>query len=111
MKTQTTLIGVAIIAVVMAVSNPSKERYVEYTVDRFSETGKLSLCNGVGDAAAQQQCKFGVAVFASQGKPLIRAFLESSTRQQNFVLFSIYTTELPNQKLTAIAAFGNFFSF
>lgn len=108
MKIKTILIGVAILAVVMAVSNPSKERYIEYTVDRFSETGRSSLCTGVGDA--QQQCKFAVALLASQGKPLIRAFLENSTRQQNFLLFSIYTTDLPNQKLTAIAAFGNFLS-
>ncbi len=110
MKIQTILIGAAVIAVVMVVSNPSKERYIEYTVDRFSETGKSSVCTGTGDASAQQQCKFAVALLASQGKPLVRAFLESSTRQQNFLLFSIYTTELPNQKLTAIAAFGNFLS-
>ena len=110
MKIQTILIGVAVLAVVMAVSNPSKDRYIEHTVDRFSETGKSSICTGAGDVSSQQQCKFAVAVFASQGKPLIRAFLENSTRQQNFILFSIYTTELPNQKLTTIAAFGNFFN-
>ncbi len=106
MKTQTILIGLVALIVMMAVSNPSKERYIEHTVDRFSETGKSSVCTGVGDASAQQQCKFVVA----QGKPLIRAFLENSTKQQNFLLFSIYTTELPNQKLTTIAAFGNFFN-
>ena len=91
----------------MAVSNPSKERYIEYATEQFSETGKTSICTGDLPVAAQQSCKFLI----SQGKGVIKTLVENSTKQQNFVVFSLYATEMPNRKITTIAAFGNFFMF
>lgn len=107
MKLKAILIGAAAIAGVMAVSNPSKERYVDYATEYFAEAGKNSLCSSDLPLAAQQSCKFVM----SQGKGVIKPYIENSTKQQNFVLFSIYATDMPNKKLTTIAAFGNFFMF
>jgi hypothetical protein len=108
MKLQAILIGTAAIAVVMAVTNPSKERYIEYATEQFSEAGKSSICAGDNiPIAAQQSCKFVV----SQGKGVIKALVENSTKQQNFVVFSLYETDTPNKKVTTIAAFGNFYMF
>ncbi|MBD2186968.1 DUF4359 domain-containing protein [Pseudanabaena mucicola] len=105
MKLQVTLIGIAIVAVGMAISNPSKERYVEYAATEFSETGKNSLCAGDMPIAAQQSCKFLI----SQGKGVITGIVENSTKQQNFILFSLYETDMPDKKITTIAALGNFY--
>ncbi|MFN5762924.1 MAG: DUF4359 domain-containing protein, partial [Pseudanabaena sp.] len=55
----------------------------------------------------QQSCKFLI----SQGKGVIKTLVENSTNQQNFVVFSLYATEMPNRKITTIAAFGNFIMF
>lgn len=108
MKLQIILIGIAVVAVGMAISNPSKDRYIEYATDHFSETGKTSICAGDNiPIAAQQSCKFLI----SQGKGVIKGLVTNSTKQQNFVLFSIYETDLPNKKVTTIAALGNFFMF
>jgi molybdopterin-guanine dinucleotide biosynthesis protein A len=107
MKLQATLIGIAIVAVGMAISNPSKERYIEYASTEFSETGKNSLCAGDMPIAAQQSCKFLI----SQGKGVIKTVVENSTKHQNFVLFSLYETDMPDKKITTIAAFGNFYMF
>ncbi len=105
MKLQAVLIGAVAIAGVMAVTNPSKERYIEYATEQFSETGKASICAGDNiPIAAQQSCKFVI----SQGKGVIKSLVENSTKQQNFVLFSLYDTDMPNKKVTTIAAFGNF---
>jgi Domain of unknown function (DUF4359) len=111
MKLQPFLIGVAVIAGAMAFSNPNKERYVDYATEEFSKTGKDSICSTNLPSASQQQCKFAISMLSSQGKPLIKQFIDGSTTQKNIVLFSIYTTEMPNQKLTTIAAFGNFIMF
>jgi hypothetical protein len=107
MKLQAILIGAVVVIGVMAVSNPSKERYIEYATEQFSETGKTSICTGDLPVAAQQSCKFLI----SQGKGVIKTLVENSTKQQNFVVFSLYATEMPNRKITTIAAFGNFFMF
>ena len=107
MKLQAILIGAVVVIGVMAVSNPSKERYIEYATEQFSETGKTSICTGDLPVAAQQSCKFLI----SQGKGVIKTLVENSTMQQNFVVFSLYATEMPNRKITTIAAFGNFFMF
>ena len=107
MKLQAILIGAVVVIGVMAVSNPSKERYIEYATEQFSETGKTSICTGDLPVAAQQSCKFLI----SQGKGVIKTLVENSTKQQNFVVFSLYAPEMPNRKITTIAAFGNFFMF
>ena len=106
MKLQVILIGAAVVVGVMAVSNPSKERYIEYATEQFSESGKTSICAGDNiPIAAQQSCKFVI----SQGKGVIKGLVENSTKQQNFVVFSLYETDMPNKKITTIAAFGNFY--
>jgi len=107
MKLQSLLIGAAAIAGVMAITNPSKERYIDYATEQFAEKGKNSLCSSDMPLAAQQSCKFVI----SQGKSVIKPYIENSTKQQNFILFSIYATELPNKKLNTIAVFGNFHMF
>lgn len=107
MKLQVISIGAVVVAGVMAFSNPSKERYVEYATEQFSETGKNSFCSGEMPITAQQSCKFVL----SQGKGVVKSLVENSTKQQNFVLFSLYVTDLPNQKMTTLGAFGNFYMF
>lgn len=106
MKLQAILIGVAVVAGTMAFSNPSKERYVDYATENFTQS-KSSICSTDMPLAAQQSCKF----MMSTGQGVIKPYIENATKQQNFVLFSTYTTEIPNQKMTAIGAFGNFYMF
>ncbi|ELS33719.1 MULTISPECIES: DUF4359 domain-containing protein [Pseudanabaena] len=108
MKLQTVLIVGIAIAGIMATTNPSKERYVEYATEQFSETGKNSLCAGDNiPIAVQQSCKFVI----SQGKVALKPVIGNATKQQNFGLFSLYETDMPNKKITTLAAFGNFFMF
>ncbi|MFM7885986.1 MAG: DUF4359 domain-containing protein [Pseudanabaena sp.] len=110
MNIKAVLISVAVVVGAMAVTNPNKNSYVEYAADEVTRTGKNTFCNDV-PITAQQQCKIAIALLSSRGKPLIKQFIDGSTNQQNFVLFSLYTTDFPNRKLTTIAAFGNFHMF
>ncbi|PZO37650.1 MAG: hypothetical protein DCF19_18365 [Pseudanabaena frigida] len=108
MKLQVILIGAAVVVGVMAVSNPSRESYVGYATEQFSETGKTSICAGDNiPIAAQQSCKFVI----SQGKGVIKSLVENSTKQKNFIVLSLYETDMPNKKVTTLAAFGNFYMF
>ncbi|MFM7885987.1 MAG: DUF4359 domain-containing protein [Pseudanabaena sp.] len=110
MKTKALLIGTAIVVGVMAVTNPSKNSYVDYAGDEVTRSGKNYLCTNM-QITLQQQCQTAINLLISQGKPLLKQFIDSSTNQQNFGLFSLYTTVFPNRILITIAVFGNFYTF
>lgn len=109
MKIQAILTGVAIALVAMVVTNPSQDRYLEFATEEFAKTGQNSICAKNLPAATQQQCEFAVSLLSSQGKPLIKKYIQGATQQQNFFLFSLYNTDAPNRKLTTIAVFNNFY--
>ncbi len=109
MKLQIILTGAAIALVAMVVTNPSQDKYIDFAAEEFAKTGQNSICTSNLPAAAQQQCEFAVNLLSSQGKPLIKKYVQGTTQQQNFFLFSVYTTDAPNRKLTTIAAFSNFY--
>jgi hypothetical protein len=111
MKLKSILIGLAILGGVMAVTNPSKESYIEYASDTLSETGKELICSlDLPIPNYKQTCEFTVPM----GKPIVRKLIEPmvsslTRRPQNFVLFTIFVTEFPNRKITTIGAFNNFY--
>jgi hypothetical protein len=113
MKLKPILIGSALVAVVMIVSNPSKERYSYYASEVFSDNGKDFLCSlDIPNSNFKQLCGFALPVSKPVLRPLIEVLVNSPlTTPQNFFLFSLYTTDLGVKKYTTIAAFGNFFMF
>lgn len=110
MKLQTGLIVAVAIAGVMAVTNPNKDRYTDYAAEELVRTGKTTFCSNLPNVN-RQQCEFAISVLISGGEVPIKKFIRTATKQQNFILFSIYEMDIPNRKLTTIAAFGNFVMF
>ncbi|PZU95959.1 MAG: hypothetical protein DCE90_11025 [Pseudanabaena sp.] len=112
MKLKPLLIGSALVAVLMLVSNPSKERYSYYASEEFSEMGKEFLCSlDIPADGFKQLCGVALPVGKTVLKPVVELLVGQLTTPQNFFLFSIYTTDLGTKKFTTIAAFGNFYMF
>ncbi|NUN64522.1 DUF4359 domain-containing protein [Pseudanabaena biceps] len=112
MKLKPLLIVSALVAVVMIISNPSKERYSYYASEEFSEMGKDFLCSlDIPVGNFKQLCGVAIPVGKPVLKPIIEALVGQLTTPQNFFLFSIYTTDLGTKKYSTIAAFGNFYMF
>lgn len=112
MKLKPLLIGSALVAVVMLVSNPSKERYSYYASEEFSGMGQEFLCTlDIPAAGFKQLCGVALPVGKTVLRPVIEALVGQLTTPQNFFLFSLYTTDLGTKKYTTIAAFGNFYMF
>jgi len=112
MKLKPLLIVSALVAVVMLISNPSKERYTYYAAEEFSEMGKEFLCSlDIPADGFKQLCGVALPVGKTVLRPLIEVLVGPLTTPQNFFLFSIYTTNLGTKKYTTIAAFGNFYMF
>ncbi len=112
-------VGALVIAGFMAVTNPGKEAYVDYAVARFATDVQSAICQGprlpkpltqVGKLT-KNLCQLGIKVGYVWQRELVKDIVSSTTRRQNLILFSIYTTEIPGQTFHTLALFGNFLTY
>jgi hypothetical protein len=87
--------GVAVLGLgaAMAVTNPDRDAYEEYAVEKLTTYLKDDACPQApkvfGDLL-QRQCK----TLVDTGRPQIQQIIAKTTQQQNFIFFSIYRTNL-----------------
>lgn len=105
-------IGAGVLALVMVVTNPSKDKYLNH----ISSGGKQSAAcqpksnqSGQSDPLKQalEQASVDMCKQLQQG---MGKMIGEFTTRQNFLLFSIYTTEFGGSKSSAIGILGNFIS-
>lgn len=88
----TMLVG---LGTVMALTNPGRDDYEEYAIETLSTYLKDEACpkapkiSGIGDFLGRQ-CK----TLVDTGRPQIQQIISQTTQQQNFIIFTIYRTEL-----------------
>jgi hypothetical protein len=109
-------VGLAGLGVAMATTNPSPADYEEYATQRLTEYLKQDVCaktTNFLENIIKSQCEN----FVVQAKPQMREIISRSTQQQNFVIFSIYRTDLklssliPIYKFETVGAFNNFYTY
>jgi uncharacterized protein YceK len=93
MKTSTivlSVIGLALVGVgaAMTATNPNEAAYQEYATAQLTEYLENNVCQDAG--FFQQQC--GSLLKSGQGQ--LKEIIARETQRQNFLLFSIYKTEL-----------------
>jgi len=113
------LVGISVatltaLGVVTAVMNPSQAAYESYATKQVISLLDGNICKEAPKAFdLQRECKAQLVSKRSQ----IREFIASNTQQQNFVFFSIYTTDvyvssfLPSYRVETIGAFQQFHIF
>ena len=109
------IIGVCGLGGVMALTNPSRSSYEVYAVEQLGELAK-SQCNqapaGFG-IVLQGPCRAAIEAF----KPQIRPMLAAATTRQNFIIFSIYRSNLSipavnlHAQVKSIGIFNNFYTY
>lgn len=87
--------GVALggLGVAMALTNPTQSAYEEYAVDKLTEYVKENVCQ---KAPFLQE---GCASTVDAGRSDIQRIVQGSTQRQDFLLFSIYTTDVSVSRL------------
>ncbi|MDX1977231.1 MAG: DUF4359 domain-containing protein [Pseudanabaenaceae cyanobacterium bins.68] len=102
------LIVIGSIAIALVVTNPDQEAFLNHGSQTMAEEIKDNICaeSGLGNLV-KDICESAV----EQQKGSIRVYLNNFTRRQNFIVGSVYTTELPKNNYIAIGALGNFISF
>jgi ribulose kinase len=109
------LIGAGTIVAVMGFTNPQKEKYLDYASTKLADEAKESVCKTQNSSDVLKKlndlvsdaCKSGI----DKHKDLAKGAIDSVTSQENMVIFSIYTTDLPNKKYKTLGILGNFFTF
>jgi hypothetical protein len=99
------------LSVVLAANNPKQEYYTDFATQTVSKFLIRDLCraNDHTPKLFDTMIKDGCQAFMQQGKTEIRAFIAHNTERQNFILFSLYTTEFPIRPLRVLGIFNHFF--
>ena len=115
-----TCVGLVLISVggMMVVTNPGQVAYEKYATDQMTTYLKEDVCmqiEGKGDfiGVVRSQCKNLV----DTGQPQLQKVITQTTKRQNFLLFSIYQTELslpspvPSYQFETIGVLQNFYTY
>ena len=107
---------VASSGVLMAITNPGKQDYEVYATHALSFYLKDRVCTqapaGFG-SFVQSYCK----TLVDTGQPQIKKIIAATTTQHNFLIFSIYETELslpspvPGYQFQTIGIMQNFYTY
>lgn len=104
----------------MAIANPGKEDYEQYATDELAIYAKDNVCPKVSEELGQElggvlqsYCKSLI----DSARPQIRLLISQQTTQHNYLLFSIYETELalpspiPSYHFETIGILQNFYTY
>jgi Domain of unknown function (DUF4359) len=104
------------LGVTMAIANPSESDYEEYATQQLTTYVKDNVCPQAPknfNRVLRRYCKSLVDV----GRPQLARAIAENTDRYNFIVFSVYRTELsinpllPTYHFQTIAAFEQFYTF
>jgi Domain of unknown function (DUF4359) len=99
------------LGVILAATNPSQDRYTEFSTQTVSRFLIKDLCgaNAQSPKLFDDWLKDGCHAFMNKGETEIRSFIQHNTERQDFILFSLYTTEFPIRPLRVLGICNQFF--
>jgi Domain of unknown function (DUF4359) len=95
----------------LAFTNPRQEAYTEFATRTVSKFLVRDLCkaNAQAPRGFETLVKDGCQAFMNRGSSEIRSFVEHNTERQDFLVFSLYTTDFPIRPLRVLGIFNHFF--
>lgn len=109
-------VGIAVLGVTMAQTNPQQAEYEEYAVKKLTILLKTDFCKKTPNFL-QNLIQFNCDQLIESVNPQMRDVIATTTKRQNYVVFSVYTTDLkidnliPGYKFETIGAFDNFYTY
>ncbi|BDI14577.1 hypothetical protein ANSO36C_03790 [Nostoc cf. commune SO-36] len=108
--------GLAVLGVAMAKTNPSQVEYEEYAVQRLTEYLKTDVCKKTTNLI-ENLIRFNCDKLVDSANPQIQEIIARTTERQNYIIFSIYRTDLkinswiPSYKFETVGAFDQFYTY
>jgi hypothetical protein len=109
-------VGLAALGVTMAKANPSQVEYEEYAVQRLTEYLKTDVCKKTTNFI-ENLIRFNCEKLVDSANPQIQEIIARTTERQNYIIFSIYRTDLkisswiPSYKFETVGAFDQFYTY
>ncbi|MCC5637770.1 DUF4359 domain-containing protein [Nostoc sp. CHAB 5844] len=108
--------SIGVVSVAMSTTNPTVDEYEEYAVNRLTQYLKIDVCKKTSKLI-ENLLNSSCEKLVDSTNPQIRELLVKTTERQNFLLFSIYRTDLtlgawlPGYKFETVGAFHNFYTY
>ena len=108
--------GLAALGVTMANTNPSQVEYEEYAVQRLTEYLKTDVCKKTTNII-ENLIRFNCDKLVDSANPQIQEIIARTTERQNYMIFSIYRTDLkinswmPSYKFETVGALNQFYTY
>ncbi|QSJ18145.1 DUF4359 domain-containing protein [Nostoc sp. UHCC 0702] len=108
--------ALAVCGVAMAKTNPSQTDYEEYALQRLTQYLKQDVCKKTSrfiENLLHSKCD----KLVDSTNPQIKEILAATTQKQDFIVFSIYRTDLkvsswlPSYRFETVGAFNNFYTY
>ncbi len=122
--------GLAVLGVIMAKTNPSQAEYQDYAVERLTQYLKTDVCQktqGFIENLIQFNCEKvvdsvnpqmqGIIAVVDSVNPQMQGIIAGTTQRQDFMIFSVYRTDLkvssliPSYTFETVGAFNNFYTY
>jgi len=98
-----------ILSLLLFFTNPSQKKYEIFASEQLIQYAKENVCtiksNNIEEAIKSQVCN----LMLDTGKNQIPKLIEKTTRQRNYLLFSVYETNLYIYNFETIGIFNQFF--
>ncbi|BAY59953.1 hypothetical protein NIES22_00090 [Calothrix brevissima NIES-22] len=108
--------GLAVVGLIMAKTNPSGAAYQDYAVQRLTLYLKTDVCQKTQNFL-ETLVKFNCEKTVDSIQPQMQDIIAATTQRQDYLLFSIYQTDLkvssliPSYKFETVGAFNNFYTY
>ncbi|MCW5315028.1 DUF4359 domain-containing protein [Nostoc sp. KVJ3] len=108
--------GLAALGVTMAKTNPSQVEYEEYAVQRLTKYLKTDVCKKTTNIL-ENLIHFNCEKLVDSANPQMQEIIARTTERQNYMIFSIYRTDLkinawmPSYKFETVGAFDQFYTY
>ncbi|MHC5829579.1 MAG: DUF4359 domain-containing protein, partial [Nostoc sp.] len=106
----------AALGVTMAKTNPSQVEYEEYAVQRLTKYLKTDVCKKTTNII-ENLIRFNCDKLVDSANPQIQEIVARTTERQNYIIFSIYRTDLkinswmPSYKFETVGALDQFYTY
>jgi len=97
------VVGILIVAVGLALSNPTMDDYV-----RFVEQELSKAMDRMDQATSTREQQFIRQVFRSQSKKILESVVRPNTARRNWGIFSYFETHLADTKVVVLGLGGRF---
>ncbi len=111
-------VGLAGLGVAMAKTNPSQPEYEDYAVQKLTEYLKTHVCTQTPSFLEDiLKTKTKCQKVVDSANPEIHDIIAAKTHKQNFIIFSIYRTDLtlnswmPSYEFETVGAFERFYTY